>query len=316
MFCKVLSAAIGGVEGYPVRVEADVSEGMPGFLMVGYLASEVREAADRVRTALRNTGYPLPTKRITVNLAPASIRKEGSRFDLAVAAAVLGAMEKIPAGNLDGLMIVGELSLSGQVLGVSGVLALVEKAKKLGLRRCIVPAVNAREGAVFRDMEVVGVSKLKELIEILQHPEQAGKTVVDVDALFSEQAAESEGQEDFAQIYGQTEVKRAAEIAAAGMHNFLMIGPPGSGKTMIARRIPGILPRLSLEESLEITKIYSIAGLLPERGSLLLKRPFRSPHHTTTAEALAGGGRIPGPGEVSLSSKGVLFPCETLCTAV
>ena len=307
MFCKVLSAAIGGVEGYPVRVEADVSEGMPGFLMVGYLASEVREAVDRVRTALRNTGYPLPTKRITVNLAPASIRKEGSRFDLAVAAAVLGAMEKIPAGNLDGLMIVGELSLSGQVLGVSGVLALVEKAKKLGLRRCIVPAVNAREGAVFRDMEVVGVSKLKELIEILQHPEQAGKTVVDVDALFSEQAAESEGQEDFAQIYGQTEVKRAAEIAAAGMHNFLMIGPPGSGKTMIARRIPGILPRLSLEESLEITKIYSIAGLLPERGSLLLKRPFRSPHHTTTAEALAGGGRIPGPGEVSLSSKGILF---------
>ena len=307
MFCKVLSAAIGGVEGYPVRVEADVSEGMPGFLMVGYLASEVREAADRVRTALRNTGYPLPTKRITVNLAPASIRKEGSRFDLAVAVAVLGAMEKIPAGNLDGLMIVGELSLSGQVLGVSGVLALVEKAKKLGLRRCIVPAVNAREGAVFRDMEVVGVSKLKELIEILQHPEQAGKTVVDVDALFSEQAAESEGQEDFAQIYGQTEVKRAAEIAAAGMHNFLMIGPPGSGKTMIARRIPGILPRLSLEESLEITKIYSIAGLLPERGSLLLKRPFRSPHHTTTAEALAGGGRIPGPGEVSLSSKGILF---------
>lgn len=225
MFCKVLSAAIGGVEGYPVRVEADVSEGMPGFLMVGYLASEVREAADRVRTALRNTGYPLPTKRITVNLPRASIRKEGSRFDLAVAAAVLGAMEKIPAGNLDGLMIVGELSLSGQVLGVSGVLALVEKAKKLGLRRCIVPAVNAREGAVFRDMEVVGVSKLKELIEILQHPEQAGKTVVDVDALFSEQAAESEGQEDFAQIYGQTEVKRAAEIAAAGMHNFLMIGP-------------------------------------------------------------------------------------------
>ena len=305
MFCKVLSAAIGGVESYPVRVEADVSEGMPGFLMVGYLASEVREAADRVRTALRNTGYPLPTKRITVNLAPASIRKEGSRFDLAVAAAVLGAMEKIPAGNLDGLMIVGELSLSGQVLGVSGVLALVEKAKKLGLRRCIVPAVNAREGAVFRDMEVVGVSKLKELIEILQHPEQAGKTVVDVDALFSEQAVESEGQEDFAQIYGQAEVKRAAEIAAAGMHNFLMIGPPGSGKTMIARRIPGILPRLSLEESLEITKIYSIAGQLPEQESLLLKRPFRSPHHTTTAEALAGGGRIPGPGEVSLSSKGV-----------
>ena len=307
LFCKVLSAAIGGVEGYPVRVEADVSEGMPVFLMVGYLSSEVREAADRVRTALRNTGYPLPPKRITVNLAPASIRKEGSRFDLAVAAAVLGSMEKIPAKNLEGLMIVGELSLSGQVLGVSGVLALVETAKALGLHRCIVPAVNAREGAVFQDIEVVGVSKLEELIKILQHPEQAEKTVVDVEALFTGQEKRNVSQEDFAQIHGQAGVKRAAEIAAAGMHNFLMIGPPGSGKTMIARRIPGILPHLSLEESLEITKIYSIAGLLPERESLLLRRPFRSPHHTTTAEALAGGGRVPGPGEVSLSSKGILF---------
>ena len=307
MFCKVLSAAIGGVEGYPVRVEADVSEGMPCFLMVGYLASEVREAADRVRTALRNTGCPLPPKRITVNLAPAGIRKAGSRFDLAVAAAVLGAMEQIPARHLEGVMIAGELSLSGQVLGVSGVLALVEKAKALGIRRCIVPEGNAREGAVLQGVEVVGVSTLSELIRILQHPEQAKPTVVDAEALFSGQMAETEGEEDFAQIHGQAEVKRAAEIAAAGMHNFLMIGPPGSGKTMIARRIPGILPRLSLEESLDITKIYSIAGLLPEKESLMVRRPFRSPHHTTTAEALAGGGRVPGPGEVSLSSKGILF---------
>lgn len=307
MFCKVLSAGIRGVEGYPVRVEADVSEGMPGFLMVGYLASEVREAADRVRTALRNTGCALPPKRITVNLAPASVRKEGSRFDLAVAAAVLGALEKVPAEGLDGLMIAGELSLSGQVLGISGVLALVEKARELGIRRCIVPKANAREGAVLQDMEVVGVSGLDELLEVLRHPEQAVRTCVDVEAMFAKERECPENQEDFAQIHGQAEVKRAAEIAAAGMHNFLMIGPPGSGKTMIARRIPGILPKLSLEESLEITKIYSIAGLLREKESLILKRPFRSPHHTTTAEALAGGGRVPGPGEVSLSSRGILF---------
>lgn len=211
---------------------------------------------------------------------PGQHPKEGSRFDLAVAAAVLGAMEKIPAGNLDGLMIVGELSLSGQVLGVSGVLALVEKAKKLGLRRCIVPAVNAREGAVFRDMEVVGVSKLKELIEILQHPEQAGKTVVDVDALFSEQAAESEGQEDFAQIYGQTEVKRAAEIAAAGMHNFLMIGPPGSGKTMIARRIPGILQDCPWKKAWRLQK-FTVSRDCCRSGGLAFKafHPFTPSHH-------------------------------------
>lgn len=307
MFCKVVSAAIGGVDGYPVRVEADVSEGMPGFQMVGYLASEVREAADRVRTALRNTGYSLPPNRITVNLAPASIRKEGSRFDLAVAAAVLGSMGKIPAKNLDGLMIVGELSLSGQVLGVSGVLALVEMAKQMGIRRCIVPLVNAKEGAVMQDIEVVGVSELQEMIRLLQHPEDAKKTVVDLERLFAAPGSVTACQEDFSQIHGQREVKRAAEIAAAGMHNFLMIGPPGSGKTMIARRIPGILPQLSLEESLEITKIYSIAGLLPEQEPLILKRPICAPHHTTTAEALAGGGRIPGPGEVSLSSKGILF---------
>ncbi len=307
MFCKVISAAIGGVDGYPVRVEADVSEGMPGFQMVGYLASEVREAADRVRTALRNTGYSLPPKRITVNLAPASIRKEGSRFDLAVAAAVLGAMERIPVKNLEGLMIVGELSLSGQVLGVSGVLALVQMAKQMGIHRCIVPTVNAKEGAVMQGIEVVGVSELEEMICLLQHPEKAKGTIVDVEGLFSEENIAQTCFEDFSQIHGQREVKRAAEIAAAGMHNFLMIGPPGSGKTMIARRIPGILPRLSLEESLEITKIYSIAGLLPEQESLILSRPFRSPHHTTTAEALAGGGRMPTPGEVSLSAKGILF---------
>ena len=288
MFSKVMSAGIGGVDAYPVRVEADVSEGLPQFLMVGYLASEVKEAGDRVRTALKNAGCPLPPKRITVNLAPASVRKAGSRFDLAVAAAVLASMQKIPAESLDGLMIAGELSLSGQVLGIPGVLALTEAAREAGIRRCIVPKVNAREGALVREAEVVGVSDLAELMELLRHPEKGTRTEVDADGLLRKGLEAA--QEDFSQIRGQKALRRAAEIAAAGMHNFLMIGPPGSGKTMIARRIPGILPGLTLEESLRITKIYSVAGLLPPEIPLLTRRPFRAPHHTTTAEALAAAG--------------------------
>ena len=305
MFSKVMSAGIGGVDAYPVRVEADVSEGLPQFLMVGYLASEVKEAGDRVRTALKNAGCPLPPKRITVNLAPASVRKAGSRFDLAVAAAVLASMQKIPAESLDGLMIAGELSLSGQVLGIPGVLALTEAAREAGIRRCIVPKVNAREGALVREAEVVGVSDLAELMELLRHPEKGTRTEVDADGLLRKGLEAA--QEDFSQIRGQKALRRAAEIAAAGMHNFLMIGPPGSGKTMIARRIPGILPGLTLEESLRITKIYSVAGLLPPEIPLLTRRPFRAPHHTTTAAALAGGGRLPLPGEISLSTGGILF---------
>ncbi|MGI5999934.1 MAG: YifB family Mg chelatase-like AAA ATPase [Candidatus Merdisoma sp.] len=305
MFSKVLSAGIGGVDAYPVRVEADVSEGLPQFLMVGYLASEVKEAGDRVRTALRNAGCPLPARRITVNLAPASVRKAGSRFDLAVAAAVLASMQKIPAESLGGLMIAGELSLSGQVLGIPGVLALAEAARAAGVKRCIVPSVNAREGALIQEVEVVGVSDLTELIELLRHPEKGVRTAVSPDSLLGR--SEGNEAEDFSQIHGQKMVRRAAEVAAAGMHNFLMIGPPGSGKTMIARRIPGILPPLKLEESLKITKIYSVAGLLPPGEALITKRPFRAPHHTTTAEALAGGGRLPIPGEISLSSGGILF---------
>ncbi|MBC5660109.1 YifB family Mg chelatase-like AAA ATPase [Anaerosacchariphilus sp. NSJ-68] len=308
MFCKVLSAGLGGMDAYPVRVEADVSEGMPGFQMVGYLASEVREAADRVRTALRNNGCPLPPKRITVNLAPAAVKKAGSRYDLAVAAAVLGATERIPTEGLARLMIAGELSLSGQVLGISGVLPLVEMAKRKGIRRCIVPTVNAGEGAVLDQIEVIGVADLQELMEILRHPEKARVTWVDREKLWREKRSMSaEGADDFSQIHGQAAVRRAAEVAAAGMHNFLMIGPSGSGKTMIARRIPGILPSLSLEECLELTRIYSVAGLLPEKQALLTERPFRAPHHTTTAEALAGGGKIPKPGQISLSSGGILF---------
>lgn len=305
MFSKVYSAGVKGIEGYCVQVEADISSGMPQFLMVGYLASEVKEAADRVRTAFQNTGLALPVKRITVNLAPACVRKAGSRFDLPVAAALLGAMGLIPAEGLKEVMIAGELSLNGQVLGIPGVLALVETAREQGIRRCIVPMSNAREGAVLEGVEVFGVSSLQELLELLLHPEAAEPVRVDAAKLLA-QAQENCG-EDFAEINGQALVRRAAEIAAAGMHNFLMIGPPGSGKTMIAKRIPGILPPLSLPESLEISKIYSIAGLLPRGEPLMTRRPFRAPHHTATPEALSGGGRVPMPGEISLSSHGILF---------
>ena len=305
MFSKVWSAALSGMEVYPVRVEADISEGMPQLLMVGYLSSEVKEAGERVRTALRNTGILLPPKRITVNLAPAGIRKAGTRFDLPVAAALLASLGKIPGESLQDIMLAGELSLNGQVLRVPGILSLAEAAREKELKRCIVPKGNAEEGAVLEGIQVVGVSGLKELLGILRFPSRACPVRADARSLLAEEQGNTE--EDFSQIHGQAALRRAAEVAAAGMHNFLMIGPPGSGKTMIARRIPGILPPLSLEESLEITKIYSIAGLLKEHTFLMTKRPFRAPHHTVTAEALAGGGRIPSPGEISLSSRGILF---------
>lgn len=305
MFSKVYSAALNGLDAYMVRVEADISDGMPQLLMVGYLSSEVREAGDRVRTALRNTGIVLPPKRITVNLAPAAIRKAGSRFDLPVAAAILASLEKIPADSLKNIMLTGELSLSGQALPVSGILALAEAARENGIRRCIVPEQNAAEGAVLEGIEVIGVSGLAHLMEVLRYPAEAVPVQVDTERLLKEQSCTREA--DFSEVNGQAVAKRAAEVAAAGMHNLLMIGPPGAGKTMIARRIAGILPPVTLEEALEMTKIYSVAGLLPDHTSLLLNRPFRAPHHTVTAEALAGGGRIPSPGEISLSSGGVLF---------
>ena len=301
MFTQVNSMTIRGIDGVAVTVEVDVSPGLPDFALVGDLSPEVKEARERVRTALRNAGYALPPRRVTINLAPADLRKEGTSFDLALAVGVLAAYELLPEEQVKGKVFLGELGLDGKVCPVPGVLPMVLTARTAGLRTCIVPAENAAEAAVVDGIDVIGVSGLSQALDCLLNPPEKAAPVPLPDA------EEPDYGVDFSEVNGQRMMRRAAEVAAAGMHNLLMIGAPGSGKTMIARRIPTILPQLSWEESLEVTRIYSVCGKLRKGEALVRTRPFRAPHHTISAPALVGGGSRPHPGEISLASRGVLF---------
>lgn len=304
-FSMVLSAALQGLEVQLVQVEADLSNGLPMFHMVGYLSAEVREAGERVRTAIQNSGIQLQPKKTVINLSPGNVRKKGASFDLPIALAILDALGYVDSKMLQRTIVTGELSLDGKIRKVSGVLPIVAEAKKQGICRCILPRENWAEGALVEGIEIIAADNLQQLCGYLSHRESA----INIQDTGCEIYAENveEDKKDFGDIKGQEIVKRAAEVAVAGGHNLLLIGPPGSGKSMIAQRIPTILPPMSREESMEITKIYSVMGLLKEKEPLLTGRPFREIHHTATKAALAGGGNTPRPGEVSLANKGVLF---------
>jgi len=305
MFTQINSGGIWAVEGVLVSVEADVSDGLPGFSISGQLASEVRESQERVRTALKNSGFRLPAKKITVNLSPAGIRKGGTAYDLPIAVAILGAFQMVDTYGLKDSMVIGELGLDGRVKPVSGVLSLAAMAREKGIRRCFLPLENVEEGLVMEGVDMVGVESLSHMAGILK----GAVSMEPCRASFHrpEDCRQRERGLDYREVNGQAILRRAAEVAAAGMHGLLLTGSAGTGKTMIARRIPTILPGLTREEDIEISRIYSICGLLPAGRPLLSERPFRSPHHTITARALAGGGVPPRPGELSLASGGVLF---------
>ena len=302
MYCKITSLALKGIEAGIVAAEVDVGNGLPGINMVGFLSAEVREARERVRVALRNSGYPLPAKKITVNLSPADMRKEGTAFDLAIAMGILCGLGIIPEELLKDCCFIGELGLDGKLRAVPGVLSCTFAAKEAGMKRIFVPAENAQESAMVDGIETYGPGTLNEALDFFIGTGEQEPVVRDF------RPERTELTEDFSDIRGQYLGKRAAVIAAAGGHNLLLLGPPGSGKTMLARRIPGILPPLSLEESMELTKIYSVAGMFRPEDGRILKRPFRNPHHTCSIAGMAGGGgHQPVPGEITLATKGVLF---------
>ena len=304
MLATVLSGALLGVDATLVEVEVDCGRGLPQLHIVGLPEAAVRESRERVRSAIRNSGYDFPAERTTINLAPADLRKEGSAYDLPIALGILAASGKIPKERLSGHVILGELSLDGRVKRVRGALAVADAAAARAVRRLVIGAGNAREAALVSSLEVFGVASLGEAVEFLLGNAAIAPCAADAEAAF--RAARATFAVDLAEVHGQHHAKRALEVAAAGGHNLLLVGPPGAGKTMLAVRLPTILPEPTLEEAIEITKIHSVAGLL-DGSPMLGARPFRSPHHTVSAVGLAGGGPGPRPGEVSLAHHGVLF---------